>query len=86
MIVEGHEMNVVYFDLYRNEVLEQCIADYLAFLRDHGLPRVTCHRAEGIEDLLREVDVLSIHTVLDDSMRHLVNAEQLNLMKDKPCS
>jgi hydroxypyruvate reductase 1 len=82
MMVEGHKMHVVYFDLHRNAALEQYVADYAVFLQTHGLPRVTCRRAERLEDLLREADVVSIHTVLDDSTRHLINAERLNLMKD----
>ena len=81
MMVEGHKMHVVYFDLHRNAALEQYVADYAAFLQAHGLPRVTCRRAERFEDLLQEADVVSIHTVLDDSTRHLINAERLNAMK-----
>jgi len=81
MMVEGHKMHVVYFDLHRNASLEQYVADYAAFLQTHGLPRVTCRRVERLEDLLREADVVSLHTLLDDSTRHLINAERLSLMK-----
>ena len=33
------------------------------------------------EDVLREADCVSVHTVLDDSTHHLINAERLALMK-----
>jgi hydroxypyruvate reductase 1 len=82
MMVEGHKMNLIYYDLYRNEALERYVAAYSAFAQTHGQPPVTCRRAERVEDLLREADVVSIHTVLDDSTRHLINAERLALMKD----
>jgi hydroxypyruvate reductase 1 len=82
MMVEGHKMNLIYYDLYRNETLERYVAAYSAFLQTHGQPPVTCRRAERLEDLLREADVVSLHTVLDDSTRHLINAERLALMKD----
>ena len=82
MMVEGHKMNLIYYDLNRNEALERYVAAYSAFVQTHGQPPVTCRRAECVEDLLREADVVSVHTVLDDSTRHLINAERLALMKD----
>ena len=81
MMVEGHKMNLVYFDLYPNEALEQYIADYSEFLVEHGEDPVTCTRAEKIEDLMAVCDVVSVHTVLDDSTHHLINAERLAAMK-----
>ena len=35
-----------------------------------------------VEQLLREADCVSVHTVLDGSTHHLINAEKLALMKD----
>ncbi len=81
MMVEGHKMNLVYFDLYPNEALEQYISDYSDFLVAHGEDPVTCRRAETLEDLLSVADVVSLHTVLDDSTHHLINAERLAAMK-----
>jgi hydroxypyruvate reductase 1 len=43
---------------------------------------VFCKRAETIEDLLREADCVSVHTVLDESTHHLINQERLALMKE----
>jgi hydroxypyruvate reductase 1 len=82
MMVEGFKMNLVYCDLFRNERLEQYISDYSDLLVAHGESPVTCRQLDSIEDVLREADVVSLHTVLDKSTTHLINAERLALMKD----
>ena len=81
MMVEGHKMNLVYYDPYRNEALENHLDRYNKFLKSQGRAPVSCKRAETIEELLREADCVSIHTILDDSTHHLINAERLALMK-----
>ena len=81
MMVEGHKMNLVYFDLYPNAALEQYIADYAALLVANGEDPVSCTRVDTIEDLLAVSDVVSLHTVLDESTTHLINAERLAVMK-----
>jgi hydroxypyruvate reductase 1 len=82
MLVEGHKMDVVYFDLVRNEALEQYVADYSRFLQAHGRKPVHCRRAESVEDVLRQADVVSLHVVLSDATRHLIDGPRLALMKD----
>jgi hydroxypyruvate reductase 1 len=81
MMMEGHKMNVLYHDLYRNRALENYAADYANFLQDQQVAPVTCRQTETVEELLREADCVSIHTVLDQSTHHLINAERLALMK-----
>jgi hydroxypyruvate reductase 1 len=81
MMIEGHKMNLVYFDIFPNEALEQYVADYSEFLVAHGENPVTARRVETIEDLLAVSDVVSVHTVLDDSTHHFINAERLSGMK-----
>jgi hydroxypyruvate reductase 1 len=81
MMVEGHKMNLVYYDLYPNETLEKYVADYSTFLVAHGEEPVTATRAETVEELLAVADVVSVHTVLDESTHHLINAETLAVMK-----
>ena len=81
MMVEGHKMHLVYYDLYPNEALERYVADYSAFLVQHGEALLTCRRLESVLDVLREADVVSLHTVLDDSTHHLIDAGALGLMK-----
>ncbi len=82
MMVEGHKMNLIYHDIYPNQDLEDYIAAYGNFLKSRREKPVSCKRIEKIEDLLREADCVSIHTVLDESTLHLINAESLALMKE----
>lgn len=82
MMVEGFKMNLVYYDLYRNERLEKFVDDYSQLLVAHGEDPVTCRRLETLEDVLRVADVVSLHTVLDESTHHLINEERLEMMKD----
>jgi hydroxypyruvate reductase 1 len=82
MMVEGHKMNLVYHDPYPNKDLEDYIAAYSDFLKSRGEEPVSCRRADSLEDLLREADCVSVHTVLDESTHHLINAERLALMKE----
>ena len=81
MMVEGHKMNLVYYDVHPNEALESYIADYSALLEKHGEEPLSCRRVASVEEVLRTADVVSIHTVFDESTRHLVNAERLAMMK-----
>ncbi len=81
MMVEGHKMNLIYYDLYPNPELEDYIAAYADFLKSRGEEPVICRRADTVEDVLQQADCVSVHTVLDESTHHLINAERLNLMK-----
>ena len=82
MMVEGHKMNLVYYDIYPNKDLEDDIAAYSDFLTSRGEAPVSCNRMQSPEDVLREADCVSVHTVLDDTTHHLINAERLALMKE----
>jgi glycerate dehydrogenase len=82
MMVEGHKMNLLYHDIYPNTDLENYIAAYADFLKSRGEAPVSCRRVENLDELLREVDCVSVHTVLDDSTHHLINTERLALMKE----
>ncbi|VAV93545.1 D-3-phosphoglycerate dehydrogenase [hydrothermal vent metagenome] len=81
MMVEGFKMNLVYFDPYPNERLEEFVANYSAFIEQQGGAPVTCRRLTSVEDVLAEADVVSLHTALDTTTHHLINAERLSLMK-----
>jgi hydroxypyruvate reductase 1 len=81
MMVEGHKMNLVYFDPHPAPRLEEFVGSYGAFLAARGEPTVTCRRAAVPEDLLAEADVVSLHTVLNAATHHLLDAERLALMK-----
>lgn len=81
MMVEGHKMNLIYYDVRRNEELENYVADYAGLLEKHGETPVTCRRADSVEELLAAADLVSLHTVLDEATTHLINPERLGLMK-----
>ena len=82
MMVEGHKMDLIYFDPHAKKRLEDYISGYNGFLAARKLRTVNCKRAAQIEDLLREADCVSIHTILNESTHHLINKERLALMKD----
>lgn len=63
--LKGFDMKVVYYDVKRNEDFEK---EFSAVY----MP---------LEDLLKQSDFISIHVPLLDSTRHLINAENLKLMK-----
>jgi len=81
MMVEGHKMDVVYYDLYQQKTFEDYLDGYGDFLSRHGEAAVSWRRAPSVEDLLPQCDVVSLHCVLDDNTRHLMNAARLAMMK-----
>lgn len=81
MMVEGHKMNLVYYDPYPNKRLEDYINDYGKLLQSKGEAPVTVRRCETVEEVLREADVVSLHSVLDKTTHHLINKDRLNMMK-----
>lgn len=81
MMVEGHKMNLVYFDPYPNKKLEEYIVNYGQLLRHHGEPPVAVKRVESVEEVLKEADVISLHCNLDATTHHLINRERLSIMK-----
>ena len=61
----GFQMEVLYYDQYRNEGVEEELgARYLE-----------------LDDLLRESDFVSIHTPLTPETRHLISERELDLMQ-----
>jgi len=82
MMMEGHKMNVLYYDLNQNLALEDYANEYSGFLTDRHESPVTCRQSKTLEELLRLSDVVSIHTVLSESTHHLINAESLAMMKN----
>lgn len=82
MMAEGHKMNLIYYDIYPNKDLEEYFIAYGDFLKSRGEEPVSCRRVVKIEDLLQEADCVSVHTILDDSTHHLINAQRLSLMKE----
>jgi hydroxypyruvate reductase 1 len=81
MMVEGHKMNLLYYDPYPNTKLEQYVKDYGELLRHHGEPPVAVRRCETIDEVLRESDLVSLHCNLDSNTHHLINKPRLDTMK-----
>ena len=81
MMVEGHKMNLIYHDVSTNKGLEDSITAYGEYLKSRGEEPVSCRRAENLEDLLQHADCVSVHTVLNESTYHMINAQRLSLMK-----
>jgi glyoxylate reductase len=62
----GFGMNVIYYDIRRNEQLEK---DYGATFYD------------SVDEVLKIADVVSLHVPLTPQTTHLINKERLSLMK-----
>jgi len=82
MMVEGHKMNLVYYDPYWNNALEDFVTGYGKFLKTLGEEPVTCVRAGSADEVLQEADLVSLHPILDETTHHLINEERLSLMKE----
>jgi hydroxypyruvate reductase 1 len=82
MMVEGHKMNLIYYDPYRNNALEDFVAAYSEFLKTLEEQPVSCVRAQSADEVLREADLVSLHPILDATTQHLINKERLSLMKE----
>lgn len=82
MMMEGARMNVIYYDLHRNEAFEDYVDAYGRFLGTQGEEPLTCRRADSVEELLEEADVVSLHPLLDETTHHLIDSERLALMKE----
>lgn len=63
--LKGFEMKVLYYDVNRNEDFEK---EFSATFT-------------SLDDLLKQSDFVSIHVPLLDSTRHLINSQNLKLMK-----
>lgn len=64
--VRGFEMKVIYYDVRRNEKLEQELGAVFK---------------PTVEEVLGEADYVSLHVDLNPTTRHLINRERLALMK-----
>lgn len=82
MMVSGHRMNLLYYSRHANEKLERYVSDYSRFLVAQGGAPVYCRRTKHLEELLEAADCVSIHTTLNDTTHHLIDAKRLSLMKE----
>lgn len=59
MMVEGHKMDLVYFDPYPNTKLEEYVRAYGEFLEARGERGVTVKRVETVDEVCETADVRS---------------------------
>ncbi len=81
MMMEGHKTDILYYSPHRNPALEDFAAAYSQFLAARHEPPVACRRSETLEELLRGADCVSLHTALNESTHHLIDARRLAQMK-----
>lgn len=62
----GFGMNIIYFDIKRNEEFEKATSGKFY---------------ENLEEVLRLSDIITLHVPLLDSTHHLINKERLEIMK-----
>lgn len=63
------------------KALEKYIADYSTLLQKHGEDPVTITHVATVDEVLINADVVSLHCVLDENTKKMINAKRLNLMK-----
>ncbi len=81
MMVQAYGMQVIYHSRSAHAGLESFVADVSRFRVSHGQQPVACRRAESLGKLLETADCVSIHTILDDTTHHLIDARRLAAMK-----
>ena len=81
MMVEGHRMNLIYFNRHRNESLEDSVQVFNKYLETIGEKPVQCKWAQNVEEVLRNADIVSLHPSLNETTHHLIDAARLELMK-----
>lgn len=82
MMIEGHKMNLLYYDNHHNAGFEIHLSRFAAFLHDQGEEPIRWKRVSTIEELLRESDLVSLHVPLTQSTRHFIDRSRLSLMKE----
>ncbi len=82
MMVEGHKMNLIYFNTKPNVALEKYFVSYGKFLSSQGQTAVRCTMASTIEELLSAADVVALFPALNEKTHHLINRKRLSLMKE----
>ena len=65
-LMHGFDMKIIYHDIVKNEVLDK---------NDRATYMPT------IEDVLKEADIVTVHTPLLPTTKHLINEERLKMMK-----
>lgn len=81
MMVEGHKMDIIYYDIFPQPKFEKYLNNYSAFLAANGERPIKVTVAKDPEEVLRNSNVVSLHMLLDKSTHHYINKERLESMK-----
>lgn len=81
VMVRGCNMNLIYHGPNRKKELEDWVKAFNEFLDSQGEEGVTVTYAPTLEELLENSDLVSLHTPLFDSTRHLISGDELDMMK-----
>jgi len=68
-MVRGFEMNLIYYDMYENKAMEDHLNKFSEFI---GRP-LEIRRAETVEDLLQNSDIISLNCLLTKETKHIIN-------------
>lgn len=79
MMVEGHKMDLVYYDPYPNKHLEQYVTDYGTFLKERGERPVSVTRVETVNEVLQQADVRSLGPQVPGSGTQTLRGQLLTL-------
>jgi hydroxypyruvate reductase 1 len=82
IMAEGFKANLLYYDPSENRALERYLAAYGDFLAGRGERSLSCRRVAALESLLEEADIVSLHCVLTEGTRHMIDARRLSSMKE----
>lgn len=82
MMVLGHRMDLLYYDVTSNDQLETEMEQFNAYLESIGEEPVRCTKVDDIDSLLTEADIVSLHPALTEETYHLITGERLARMKE----
>jgi len=78
----GFRTNLLYYDIRKNCDIERYVARFNRFLVQDKKPPVVCTRAESVDELLANADIVSIHVSLDEDTCRMIGKRELALMKE----
>jgi len=81
MMVQGHHMDLIYYDVRDNRELEKQISAFGRHLESLDEEPVSCRRAESLEELLESSDVISLHPALTEETHHMIGGKEFEMMK-----
>jgi len=82
MMVEGHKMDIIYYDLFPQPKFKEYLENYSKFCGANDERPIKVTVAKDPEEVLKVADVVSLHMLLDKTTHHFINKERLHMMKE----